>query len=47
MEGQDLVYWKNGNIYSTETRSSLAKNFGNGGVKVKVEEAEAKKVSAM
>ena len=47
MEGRDLVYWKNGNIYLTETRSPLAKNFGNGGVKAKFEEAEAKKASAM
>ena len=47
MENRDLVYWKNGKIYLTETRSPLTKNFGDGGVKVKFEEAEAKKASAM
>ena len=47
MENRDLVYWENGKIYLTETRSPLTKNFGDGGVKVKFEEAEAKKASAM
>ena len=47
MEDRDLVYWKNGKIYLTKTRSPLTKNFGHGGVKVKFEEAEAKKASAM
>ena len=43
MKGRDLIYWKNDNIYLIETRTPLGKNFGNGGVSVKFEEAEAKK----
>ena len=47
MEIRHLVYWKNGKTYLIETRSPLTKNFGDGGVNVKFEEAEAKKASAM
>ena len=47
MENRDLFYQKNSKIYLTETRSPLTKNFGDGDVRVKFEEAEAKKASAM
>jgi hypothetical protein len=47
METRDLVYWKNGKIYLTETRSPLERNFGNGALKVKFKEAESKIASTM